>query len=124
MKQLVTQNKSPKLFDSVYIPLPSTIHSLTDRHLHEHFQDRHNHIMKQYKSEMLKIYIETVETKLQQSQQLFDSEMTKFWQDQRSLPISERLNQTMINLMDRQLILIISKVECIYNYKKIQQLHN
>jgi len=120
MQQQALDNKLPKLFDSVYIPLPSSIHSLTDRNLREQLQARHQDIMKQYKNEMMKIYIETVEVKLRESQKLFDDEMAKFWKEQNSLPINQRLNQTMINLMDRHLTLIISKLECIYNYKKLQ----
>ena len=120
LKQQTLLNKLPTTLHSVQIPPPLPIQSLLDMNLRQHLHDRHQHIMTQYKSEMMKIYTETLEVKLRESQKLFDDEMTKLWQDQRSLPTHQRLKQTMIDLIDRHLTLITSQVECIYNYKKLQ----
>ena len=115
--------KLPKVFDPIQIPLPPSINSLTDRNLREQLQDRHHQIMKQYWSKMMHIYTETLEIKLQEAQKLFDEELTKFWRNQRLLPVQQRLKQTMIDLMEQHLTLITNKTQCIYNYKILQQLH-
>ena len=97
------------------------MNSLTDQNLREHLRERHLHVMKQYKKEMMNLFLETVETKLQESHQLFDIEVAKLWQDQRSLPVRQRFSPTLMHFIDSQLALIARKVACIYNYKILQQ---
>lgn len=121
MKDRMAHNRLPESLHSVLITLSSSAHSITDRFLREHLQDRHSQVMEHYKNEMIKLFLEVSETKLQESHLLFDIENTKLWQDQRSLPVHQRLNQTMIQFMESQLALIARKIECIYNYKLLQQ---
>ena len=110
----MARNQVSKSIDSVSIALPSLVHWIDDRNVRDHLQDRHCQVMKHYKNEMMKLFLEASETKRQESQLLFDIEFAKLRQDQ-------RLNPTMIQFMESQLALISRKFDCIYNYKVLQQ---
>ena len=101
--------------------LSSAVRAITDRSLREHLQDRHDQVMKRYRNEMMKLFLEACETKVQESRLFVDTELTQLSQDQRSLPADQRLNPTMLQVMESHLELISQKVACIYKIKALQQ---
>jgi hypothetical protein len=103
--------------NSIQISLPSSIQTLTDTDLRQQLSDGHHRIIQQYKNEMKTIFTETNEVKLRETQQFFDDEMTKMWHDQRALSIDQRLNPIIIAIIDRHLLLITDKIQCIYHYR-------
>jgi hypothetical protein len=66
---------------------------------------------------MATIFSDIVEIKLQESKKIFDNEMAKMWQNQRKLPMNQRLNSTMLQFIDRYFALATEKIQCIYHYK-------
>jgi len=74
-------NRLPQILRSVELPLPSSLLPLIDMGLHEEFCHDHPLITQQSKQEMMIILIDTIETKLHESQILFNAELRKIWQD-------------------------------------------
>ncbi len=60
----------------------------------------------------------TIDTKLHQSRLLFHSEIRKICQNQRILPIEQEFNETMIDLIQRYLLIITKKIQYMHHFKE------
>jgi len=76
-------------------------------------------VIQQYKNDMTAILIDAVEAKLIESQKLFDDKIAKMWQNQRTLPSNQSFNPATLDLIDRHLLMLTEKAQCMYDYKNI-----
>jgi len=102
----------------VELSLPSSLQPLIDIDLHQRLSHDHRQITQQYKQEIIAILIDTIETKLHESQLLFHNDITKIWQNQCISPIDQQFNETMLDLIQHHLLIITEKIQYTYHYKK------
>ncbi|CAF1392801.1 unnamed protein product [Adineta steineri] len=113
-EQHMSNNILPEVLCRVESSLPSSIQLIIDTDLRHQLCDRHRHITKKYKIEMMAIIIDTMKVKLEDSQKLFDDKLANMCHDQHLLPIGQRLNQTMIDMIERHLVFITEKIAYLY----------
>lgn len=121
MEHIIEHDRLPKPLQSASSAFASSTCSIAERKLREHLQHVHLHILEQYRSKIMEIYLEVSKTASQDSHVLIDADVAKLRQDQRSLPVHQQLNPTMMQLLESHLALITRKVDCIYNYETLQQ---
>lgn len=73
--------------------------------------------MQHYQNEMRTLSINIMDAKLSECEKIYDDDITKFWQNQRTLPVDQRLTPAIVDLMERRLTLITDKIQCLYHYK-------
>ncbi|CAF1317160.1 unnamed protein product [Adineta steineri] len=113
-EQYINNNKLPEILRRVESSLPSSIHLIIDTDLHHQLCERHRKITRNYRVEMMKIIIDTMKVKSEESQKLFDDKLANMWHDQHLLPIEQRFNQTMIDIIHDHLLFITKKIEFLY----------
>jgi len=86
--------------------------------LTQHLSHDQRQIKHQHKQKTVLILLDTIETKLHESQMLFNDQITKLWHHQCVLEIDQKLNQTMIDLIERHLLIITDKIQCMYHFRK------
>ena len=121
LKEQIKKNKLPAWLNPFSNTVPHSVNSLLDTQLRQRLYDRQDDILREHGKWMSDIVLSIYETKFNESQQAFDTEMARMWQNQRMLPFDKRLTQAMIDIMDLRLALIKEKIEYIYTYK-IQQI--
>ena len=111
LKQLLEQNKLPKLLDTIEIIYSDYSQTIYDRQLGENYSN-------EYKNDLMILLVHTAEVYMKERQKLFDDDLDKLWQEQCSLPIKKRLYPKVLYFLDQRFENIIRKVDCIFQYKK------
>lgn len=52
-----------------------------------------------------------------QTQKLFDDEMYTMWQNQKDPSSKQKLDSSLLNIIDQRLINITEQMQCLYKYK-------
>ncbi|CAF1265576.1 unnamed protein product [Adineta steineri] len=111
-------NKLLQILSNIQRSLSTAIESLTDMELQNYMFNCYQQDVQQYRQEINKIIIDTMQTELDQFQKLFANEIAAMWQCQRLLSMPLQIDQTMLDLIERHLLLINEKIQCIYDYKE------
>lgn len=67
--------------------------------------------------DILSLSIETAEKQKRKYQNLFNKEMDQIWQNEKKLPLEQRLTSNMIHLIEQRLANIEARLACIHQYK-------
>ena len=105
------------VLSNIQLSLSSSIQSLSDANFRHYLSDRYQQIIQNYRQEMIKIIVDTMEHRLHEFQKLFEDELAVMWLLQRSLSVHARLNEVMLDSIEKHLVLIGEKIQCIYEYK-------
>ncbi|CAF4772188.1 unnamed protein product [Rotaria sp. Silwood1] len=117
MKQRIVYNHLPKSFESLRIPAPISLETVTDRTIRQNLLDRCEKILQRAKSDMMMVYTTTAEAKLDQLDKKFDSEMTRMKQNQRSRVSHQILTETMLEILERRFKYINEHLMRLYKLK-------
>ncbi|CAF5221307.1 unnamed protein product, partial [Rotaria magnacalcarata] len=102
LKNYEKQNQWPSSFDYINVGLPSFIETITDHVVRKQLIDQHRQILHEYKSQLLTLLIGMSEVNCSKLQNLFNSDMVLFWKHEHSLPIEERLSETILKSFDQR----------------------
>ena len=89
----------PKTFQSLEIPSQISLNTIQDLTICQRLQDRAEKILQRTKSDMILVYLEAAEAKMNEKRIDFDKMMAEIKTIQRSGPINRRLSEAMFNLM-------------------------
>ncbi|CAF3050590.1 unnamed protein product [Rotaria sp. Silwood2] len=111
LKQRIVYNHLPQSFESLQIPAPISLDTITDTYIRQRLTDRYEKILQRTKSEMMMVYIATVETKMNEYQKKFDIDLAKMKENQHTDPSDKKLTRTIsdgqeLDWIDRRSILI------------------
>ena len=115
----IQEKKLIKSLQKIRNSVPSFIQSLANIELRTQLTSQHQQIIQHYQHEMMNIFINLIDAKFEQCEKIFNSEVAQLWKNQRTLPVNERFTSTMIDLIERHLLMIVEKVEYMYYYKNI-----
>ena len=104
LKQRVAYNHLPNSFDSLQIPPPILITTVNNESIRQRLTDRCEKSLQRTESDMIAIYIATVEAKLNEFKMKFDTDLAQMKQYQRSGAPHKKLTGTMIRLMERRFL--------------------
>ncbi|CAF1571120.1 unnamed protein product, partial [Rotaria sordida] len=117
LKQRIVYNHLPQSFESLKIPPPISFDTITDTMTCQRLKDRCEKILQRTKSEMMMIYVTTAETKMNEYEKKFDTDLAKMKENQCSGPSHKKLTQTMLNIMERRFKNINERLICLYKLK-------
>ncbi|CAF3376490.1 unnamed protein product [Rotaria sp. Silwood2] len=117
LKQRIVYNHLPQSFESLQIPAPISLDTITDTYIRQRLTDRYEKILQRTKSEMMMVYIATVETKMNEYQKKFDIDLAKMKENQHTDPSDKKLTRTMLDIMERRFKNINERLMCLYKLK-------
>lgn len=117
LKQRIVYNHLPSTFDSLRIPLPISLDTISDERIRQRLTHRHEQLLQRTKSDLMIIYIKTAEAKFEEYRKIFDTDMAQYKENQRSGPSHKRLTRTMIDIMERRFANINERLICLYQLK-------
>ncbi|UJR06548.1 hypothetical protein I4U23_010831 [Adineta vaga] len=106
----IQRHKLLDVLSNIQLSLSTAIRSLNDMDLRHHLMNRHQHIIQQYRQEMIKIIVDTMQAKLNEFRKLFENQVALMRESLQS-------NQIMLDLIEKHLLLISKKIQSIYEYK-------
>jgi len=84
------------------MPLPKSINTINNEIIRQRLIDRSEKVLQRTKADMIQIYIEIEENKMNEYTMTFNTYMNQMKEDQISAPVHKKLNPTMINIMNRR----------------------
>jgi hypothetical protein len=116
------QQHLPEPLNSVQLPLPLppfSLDSIIDEKSRQNLLGRYNKIVEQSKLEMMTLYIAIAEVKMDECQSKFDRDiLLEMTPNPHSMTINQRLNQSMINIIQRRFKNMDERFEYLFNLKK------
>jgi len=91
--------------------------SINDPNIRQQLCNQYRQIIQQSKDEMMKIYMTSAEAQMHQCHKQFNDELKQIWQEQQSLPIKQRLNEVMLDLIEQRHSNISERVKLMYKLK-------
>jgi len=101
------------------LPLLDDIH---DPILRQDLYQQYKQTVEEGRQKMMAISLECANAQKVQCLQQFQSEMTKLWTMEKTLPFNQKLTKIMQNLIEQRLENIAARVQCLYKFKS-QLLH-
>lgn len=83
----------------------------------QQYIDQHQQILKNYKQEMILLFLNMSKVYMSEIQALFNKEMYQFWQNQRLLPVHERFTPVVLNLIEERLANRAEKAKYVYQHQ-------
>lgn len=117
LKQRLSHNHLPKEFHSLEIPSLLLLNTIQDRNIRQRLEDRTEKILQRTRSDMMLVYIELAEAKMNEYRLQYDKFMSDMKMNQRSGPVNQTLNETMLNLMEERFKNINEHLICLYRLK-------
>jgi len=114
------QNKLLDSLQTLQMPLPSFIEAIHDPMVRQKLTQQHQQMTQQNRNEMMKSYMNMADTYYNEIHKLYHQDITKFVQDQRILPIDQRFNKMILNLIEERFNNITEKLQSVYNYRRYQ----
>jgi hypothetical protein len=116
-KQRLKCNHLPKSFESVRVPAPMNLDTITDEHQRQRLKDRCEKIIQQAKSEMMTVHIAVAESKMNEARVTFDTGLAKMNELQSSGPHHMKLTSTMMAILKRRFDSIDKRMAHVYELK-------
>jgi hypothetical protein len=117
LKQRIFYNQLPYAFDSLQLPAPVSLDSITDSTIRHRLLQRCERIIQQTKSDMMAIYIAVTEADMRECQNKFDRDMDRMKRVQDDPVSSQKLTSSMVILLRRRLSNITEHIKYLYDLK-------
>jgi hypothetical protein len=117
LKQRVAHNQLSGLFDSMQIPLPSTLNTIEDQRSRQSLICRYEQLVQRAKSDMTTIHVRTAELKSEETTKKFESTFKEYNNNQRMHDITTKLTKTMAYIMEQRFKNIEERLETLYKLK-------
>ncbi|CAF3329341.1 unnamed protein product [Rotaria socialis] len=102
LKQRLAYKNLPKSFDSLRIPTPIDLNTITDSNLRQRLNEQCQKILQRTTSDMMLVYIAIAETKYNEWQIKFDKAINDMKKNLTRELIPENLTQSMLDIMYRR----------------------
>lgn len=116
-KHIINDQDTPFVFDSLpfaHVPIFDSIDQIDIRQeLYEQYQN----IIKHARSNIVNVYLKSATAQMERYHREYNEGMKNFWQNQRSLPNTEKLSSPMIDFIERRSHIVAERIQCVYNYK-------
>jgi hypothetical protein len=124
MKQSIPEHLTLNSIRNQLIEKSSIIDSIQDETIRTKLFKHYVEVVEQAKVDIMILARDTAERRMHQYQKQYNMEMNQMWQNEKLLPIDQRLTSTIIYLMEQRLVNIDARLEYIYKCKaQLNQLH-
>ncbi|CAF3713728.1 unnamed protein product [Rotaria sp. Silwood1] len=117
LKQCVIHNHLPKSFQSLDIPTSISLNSINDLRIRQRLYEKCQKILQRTKSEMMLVYIDLAETKMNETKEKFNKVRIDMQHIQHSGPPTKRLTENMISIMEKRFKNINERLLHLYKMK-------
>lgn len=117
LKHRLVHNDLPSSFDSLRLPMPVTLESITNEALRQRLADRCEKIFQRTKSDMMMVYIATAEAKAKEASMKFESELAAMNDIQRTGPMNKKFTGAMLDILHRRFHNINERLTYMYKCK-------
>ena len=108
LKQRLIHQHLPQSFQSIQLPIPPDLETILHENNRQRLKDRCQKVLQQVKSEMMLVYLETAETKMNEKQRNFDSLMHQ---------LRDKLTPNMLHLLEQRFTLFDTQLKEMYELK-------
>ena len=101
-RQRIICNKPPMSYDVLQISFPSSIHTLSDRHVRQTLFNRYEKLIQQTKTDLIAVYIQAKQVEIYQYQTLFNVEIEKMDQNNHKQVIHQNIPKVLQRLITKR----------------------
>ncbi len=115
--RIAHHHQSSSSFDCLPISRVPLFDSINNADVREQLYTQYRQVIEQSKMDMFNLYTNSAKTQMQHYQREHNNEIEKMRQDQRSLPLAQKLTRVMMDLIEKHADVIAERIKCIYNYR-------
>ncbi|CAF1506721.1 unnamed protein product [Adineta ricciae] len=105
-------------FDGQAILQSTLINAMREPNLRLQLHMQYHNIYEHVKNNKLNVYMNKVKDEIPTQGNIFNEQMDKLWENNKSNSCDQRLSYILSNIIDRRLANITARVGCIYHYKR------
>lgn len=117
LKQRVLHKQLPKSFESLRLPDPIELDKLIDNKIRQRLVEQSKKILQRTRSEMMLVYMAAAELKANELTEKFDKDMAMMKRSVNDYHTSEKLNEKMLDILNRRLNNLDQRLQTIYKLK-------